>query len=111
MTLPPAFTNAVREWLEEHGPVECTRANGRNELMATYRHLVPGTTEEQARKAVTHAVCKIRAVMAPQKTKVGLKRKAVGEPTALHEDERKKSNDINNPINSARAKANLASAK
>jgi hypothetical protein len=106
MPLPQAFTNAVREWLEEHGAVECTKTSGKTELMANYRHHVPGKTEEQARQAVKHAVQKIRGVILPQMTNVGLKRKAVGEPRSQHEDERKKTNDIH----SGRAKANLASA-
>ncbi len=107
MTLPEEFKNAVREWFEEHGPVECTRANDRTDLMATYKRVVPGRSEKQAEAAVKTAVRKIRGIITPQHTHVGLKRKAVGEPTSHHEDEVKMTNDINNPRNNPQQKIPL----
>ncbi len=110
MTLPEDFTNAVREWLDQHGPVPCTIDNGKTQLMAIYKGLVPGKNDKQAANAVRDAIRNSRGIIAPEKTAIGLKRKAVGEPTSAHDSERKKANAISNPISSAIKKAALASA-
>ncbi len=99
MTLPDEFTNAVREWWESYGEVACTRSNGRTELMAIYLRLLPGKSEDQAYSAVTKAVRTRRGIIAPESTRTGLKRKAVGAHTSAHPSEMKLSNEIHNPIN------------
>ena len=107
MTHPIVFTNAVREWFDSHGSVDCTESNGRTELIATYRRLLQGKTVKQANKAVSNAVRTIRPIIAPQFTNTGLKRKAVGALTAHHASEIKLINDVKNPIQKARKKAKL----
>ncbi len=100
MPLPEAFTNAVCEWYETNGNVECTTSNGRADLITTYMRVVPRKTKEQANIAVSDYVRKLRPIIAPQRTKSGLKRKAVGANTAQHKDNKKVYRDIWNPINS-----------
>jgi len=112
MTNPDEFKNDVREWCRSHGPVNCTKLNGKTELIATYKRLKPEKSDKQADEAVKHAVRAVRGVIAPEKTHGGLKRKEVGADTSQHPSETKVRNlvssPINNPIQSARKKAKLA---
>ena len=93
MTLHPKFKNAVDAWYEEHGKVDCTTENGRNELKAQYRELYPDKTDKQANLAVTRAVRVVRGVMAPTKTPKRLVQKLIGAPTAHSSKEYLKANN------------------
>ena len=118
--LDKAFTEAVKAWHDLCGDAECTRANGRTQLVKCYLRSYPRKSEYQASKSVTLAVCKvrgiimpsktkpnpnpnpnpmkIRGIIKPQRTKKGFRQKQLGAATSRSVEESKRYNAHYNPI-------------
>ena len=96
--LDKAFTEAVKAWHDLCGDAECTRANGRIQIEKCYLLYNPRKSKDQASKAVTRAVCKVRGIIKPQCTKKGFRQKQLGAATSRSVEESKRYNAHYNPI-------------
>ena len=99
MTLPVVYSDAVKKWFADYGPVPCTRHNGRKELIDLYRTLFPDVTETQADKRVTNHIQKYRPVIDPGSTTSKHQKREIGAHTSQSPEEQKKINAIHNPNN------------
>ena len=105
MTLPKVVIQLCEAWIEEHGRVEFTQENGRDELVSAVMALqlqhYHGKQKGAVESSVKSQIRTIRGVIHPEKTKKGFKKRKIGEATSNAPENTSKINAKNNPKNSA----------
>ncbi len=101
MTLPKEVTELIETWFAEHGRVELSCKNGKDELLSAVmatQHF-HGAKKGDVEISLKYQIRKLRGVINPSKTRKAHKKRKIGDPTSHAPENVNKTSEINNPRN------------